>query len=124
MITVTSKGSFSKTESFLNRKTGSEILSALEHHGALGVAALAAATPVDEGTTANSWSFKVVQKNGRYGIVWTNSNDAGGVPVAILLQYGHGTGTGGYVQGYDYIMPAIRPVFDQIASEVWKVVTK
>ena len=89
----------------------------------MGVAALQANTPVDSGATAASWDYRILATSRGLSIVWTNSNDAGGTPVAILLQYGHGTGTGGYVVGRDYINPAIKPVFDRIANDVWKVVT-
>jgi hypothetical protein len=85
---------------------------------------LAAATPEDSGLTAHSWSFDVVSRKGYYSIRWYNSHVVDGRPIAILLQYGHGTGTGGYVQGRDYIMPAIRPIFDQIEAEVWREVTR
>ena len=90
----------------------------------MGVDALASATPVESGLTAASWYFEVESGGGRHRITWKNSNVNGGVHIAIILQYGHGTGTGGYVQGRDYINPAIRPVFDKIEAEVWKEVTK
>lgn len=100
-----------------------EIHKILDRFGQEGVAALSSATPVDSSFTANSWDYEVVETGNSYSIIWTNSNVVNGVPVAILLQYGHGTGTGGYVQGRDYINPAIKPIFDKIAKEVWKVVT-
>lgn len=123
MITFTSSGSFSKTESFLKRMSRADIFQTLDKYGLMGVQALAAATPVDSGVTAASWSYEVRRTRNSYSIVWTNSHIENGVPIAIILQYGHGTGTGGYVQGHDYINPAIKPVFDQIADSVWKVVT-
>jgi hypothetical protein len=85
---------------------------------------LAAATPVDSGQTAASWYYTTEQRSGYYSIRWHNRNNENGFPVAVMLQYGHGTGTGGFVQGRNYIMPAIRPIFDQIAAEAWKEVTK
>ena len=96
----------------------------LEKYAKEGVSALAAATPVDSGTTANSWSYEI-QTNGESAtIYWTNTNINKGVSIALILQYGHGTGTGGYVQGRDYINPAIRPIFDKIAEEAWSEVVK
>lgn len=100
-----------------------EILKVLNRYGQQGVAALSSATPVDSGATSQSWDYEVKKLGGTYIISWTNSEVIDGVPVAILLQYGHGTGTGGYVQGRNYINPAIKPIFDKIANEVWKVVT-
>lgn len=123
MITVESKGSFQNTEAFLNKMAKSDIFSALSHYGQEGVRALANATPTDSGLTASSWSYEILQDATSWSIVWSNSNIAAGRPIAILLQYGHATGTGGYVDGQDYINPALRPVFDQIANEAWKVVT-
>lgn len=90
--------------------------------GQEGVDALSSATPVDSGFTSESWDFKVEQKGGSHAIIWTNSHIEDGVPIAIILQFGHGTGTGGYVQGQDYINPALRPVFDKIADSVRKAV--
>ena len=122
-ITIESKGSFKNTERFLSRMKTGEIFAALDRYGQVGVAALATVTPVDSGETANSWTYTVTKKRGAYSIIWRNTHVVAGQPVAILLQYGHGTGTGGYVQGRDFINPAIRPIFDQIANEVWKAVT-
>lgn len=117
-------GSFSKTETFLQRMLGGgPVNQALNRAGKAGVQALAAATPVDSGATAHSWSYEITRKRGGFQISWTNSHIVGGVPLAILIQHGHGTGTGGYVQGRDFINPAIRPIFDQIANDVWKAVT-
>ena len=99
-----------------------DIYSVLSALGTRGVAALRSATPVDSGITASSWDFHIEHEKGRVSIVWTNSSSNEGLPIAILLQYGHGTGTGGYVEGIDYINPAIKPVFDEIAEEVWKEV--
>lgn len=94
------------------------MFSILDKYGPIGVAALASATPRDSGLTAASWTYEVVQSPGYYSIRWGNTNDVGGRPLAILLQYGHGTGTGGYVEGRDYINPAIRPIFDQILADI------
>lgn len=124
MIKVTHKGSFKKTEAFLKRMQNREHLAALDKFGPIGVAALAAATPVESSRTANSWSYEIIRKKGYYSIVWLNTNVEDGVPIAIILQYGHGTKNGGYVPGRDYINPAIRPIFDQIAADMWRVVTK
>ncbi len=95
-----------------------------DKYGAAGVKALSAATPVDTGKTAGSWSYEIIQKNQSVEIIWNNSNIQNGVPIAVILQYGHATKSGGWVQGRDYINPAIQPIFDQIAEEAWKEVTK
>jgi hypothetical protein len=124
MITFTQKGSFKNTERYLSRLKQAQLFAVLEKYGSLGVAALSNATPVEYGLTAASWSYTIVQRPGYYSIRWHNSHNNKGVPIAILLQYGHGTGTGGYVQGRDYINPAVRPIFEQMANEAWKEVTK
>lgn len=123
-ITLTSKGDFSKTKKSLNNMKKFKMNTILERYGRQGVSALSSATPVDSGLTANSWSYEVVTRGEKATIYWTNSNVNKGVNIAIILQYGHGTRNGGYVAGRDYINPAIRPVFDQIANEAWKEVTK
>jgi hypothetical protein len=124
LITFSSSGSWKRTESFLQRMARNDIFRTLDKYGQMGVQALAAATPRDSGATAASWTYEIKRGFGSYTITWGNTNMAGGSPVAILLQYGHGTGTGGYVQGRDYINPAILPIFDKIADEAWKAVTK
>ena len=116
-------GSFTKTERFLNRMKRREYLNVLDEFGRDGVQALRNATPVDSGATAEAWDYEIKRARDYTEIVWTNSNINDGVPIAVILQYGHGTGTGGYVQGRDYINPAIRPIFDKIAEKAWKVVT-
>lgn len=124
MITFSHVGDFSKTEKALlnmQKKSNDFILT---KYGEAGVAALASATPVNTGLTANSWSYVISNSSGASTITFTNSNVKNGVNIAILLQYGHGTGTGGWVNGYDYINPAIKPVFDKIAEDAWKEVTK
>lgn len=123
MFTFETTGDFSRTEKALTKMLNGDIFSSLAAQGAIGVAALSAATPVDSGRTASSWNYTVEKSSGSYSIIWTNSSMAGGTPVVIMLQYGHGTGTGGYVQGRDFINPAIKPVFDKIAADVWKAVT-
>lgn len=124
MITFAQKGDFSNLTRFLERAKNAVHLGMLDKYGREGAAALAAATPVDTGVTANSWGYEIVRKNGAVSIVFKNSNIQNGVPIAIILQYGHATGTGGYVQGRDYINPAIQPIFDRIADEAWKEVIK
>lgn len=114
---------FTKTERFLNRMKRREYLNVLDEFGRDGVQALRNATPVDSGATAEAWDYEIKRARDYTEIVWTNSNINDGVPIAVILQYGHGTGTGGYVQGRDYINPAIRPIFDKIAEKAWKVVT-
>ena len=116
-------GGFTKTERFLNRMKRREYLKVLDEFGRDGVQALRNATPVDSGATAEAWDYEIKRSRNYTEIVWTNSNINDGVPIAVILQYGHGTGTGGYVQGRDYINPAIRPIFDEIAEKAWKVVT-
>lgn len=116
-------GGLTKTERFLNRMKRREYLNVLDEFGRDGVQALRNATPVDSGATAEAWDYEIKRTRGYTEIVWTNSNINDGVPIAVILQYGHGTGTGGYVQGRDYINPAIRPIFDKIAEKAWKVVT-
>lgn len=123
MIEFKSTGSFKKTESFLAKIKGGGIYQILDSYGRAGVAALASATPEESGASASSWGYEIVKSAGKYSIYWTNSHTVSGIPVVILLQYGHGTGTGGYVQGRDFINPAIRPIFDKIADGVWKAVT-
>jgi hypothetical protein len=122
MISITSRGS-SKTDAYLAQLVKKDISASLEKYGQMGVLALSSATPVDSGISSRSWYYKVVRKGSVMSIEWHNTHTVAGVPVVILLQYGHGTGTGGYVQGQDFINPAIKPVMDQIAADVWKVVS-
>lgn len=126
MIRVEVSGSFNKTTDFLNRMKRREQFKVLHKYGPMGVAALANATPTDRAETANAWYYQIVDKPGYFGIHWLNSHhdDDGKVPVAILLQYGHATGTGGHVEAQDYINPALKPIFDQMLADMWKEVTK
>ena len=124
MIKFRQKGDFSKLTKFLERAKESVHLGDLDKYGREGVAALSSATPVDTGWTANSWHYKIEQRSGSVSIVFYNSNIQNGVPIAIILQYGHGTRNGGWVQGRDYINPAIQPVFDKISEDAWREVTK
>lgn len=124
MISVTVSGSFQHVEDFLHRMLRQEQLAGLAKYGPIGVSALAAATPIDDSDTAAAWEYTIVQKKGYYSIRWHNTNVQSGTPIAVLIQYGHGTRNGGHVPGRDYINPAIRPIFDQIAADMWKVVTK
>lgn len=124
MISITSKGSWDNTDKFLKQMVTDEyITSQLDAAGRAGVRALASATPADTGVSANSWSYEIIKGKKSWTLVWKNSHTAAGVPVVILLQYGHGTGTGGYVRGRDFINPAIQPIFDEISQSVWKAVT-
>lgn len=123
MISFRHKGDFSKADRYLEKLKESVKLGVLDKYGRAGVAALSSATPVDTGLTANSWFYEIEHSSGSDKIVFNNSNIQNGVPIAIILQYGHGTGTGGWVQGRDYINPAIQPIFDQMTKEVWKEVT-
>lgn len=122
MITFEQSGDFDHLDSFLKNMSKSSIADILKQYGQAGVSALSSATPSETGKTAASWGYSIKQSGGNYTISWTNSNTNGSVNIAILLQYGHGTGTGGYVQGRDYINPAIRPIFDEIAEGAWKAV--
>lgn len=123
MIRIKHKGNFNRTERFLNGAKKLQIRNILDRYGREGVNALASATPIDSGKTADSWEYEVEMSGGSYAIYWSNSNVNQGVSIALILQYGHGTGTGGYVQGRDYINPAIKPVFDALADAAWKEVT-
>lgn len=124
MISFRQKGNFSKLTRFLTKAKSTAKTLDLDKFGREGVAALASATPVDTGLTARSWYYKVEQKDGSAAITFYNSNIQNGVPIAIILQYGHGTRNGGWVQGRDYINPAIQPIFDKITKQAWKEVTK
>ena len=124
MISFRQKGDFSKTKRYYERVKAAARLSILDKYGREGVAALASATPTETGKTASSWFYEISHDKGSATITFSNSNINKGVPIAIILQYGHGTGTGGWVEGRDYINPAIQPIFDEIANEAWKEVTK
>lgn len=124
-ISFTTRGSFKNTEKFLKemQNLNSHIRRVAESEAQRGVQALIAATPRDSGIAAASWGYKIVQNGRKVTIVWTNTDlENGGFPVAIMLQYGYGTGSGGYVQGRDYINPAMKPIFESIANNVWKAV--
>ena len=123
-ITFRQKGDFSKATKFLERAKEAVHLGDLDKYGRAGVAVFAAAPSVDTGKTAASWRYEIVQEKGVARILFCNSNIQNGVPIAIILQYGHGTGTGGWVQGRDYINPAIQPIFEQIAKNAWNEITK
>ena len=124
MISFRQKGDFSKLTNFLEKVKKTVRLSDLDRYGREGVAALASATPVDSGLTADSWRYEITNKQGSAKITFYNTNIQNGVPIAIILQYGHGTRNGGWVQGRDYINPAIQPIFDKIVNEAWREVTK
>lgn len=124
MIRFRQKGDFSKLTRFLERAKNVIQVGDLDKYGKEGVAALASATPVDTGLTANSWYYEITNKNGVARITFYNKNIQNGVPIAIILQYGHGTRTGGWVEGKDYINPAIQPIFDKIVDSAWREVTK
>lgn len=124
MIKFTQKGDFSNTERYLSRLKTLELNAILNKYGTMGVNILSNATPTDSGETAQSWYFTVVQRPGYYSIRWHNRHENDGVPIAVILQYGHGTGTGGYVQGRDYINPAVRPLFEEMLDQAWKEVTR
>lgn len=124
MISVRHRGRFSNLEKFLkNAQKGARAVD-LNAYGQEGVAALMSATPIDSGKTASSWYYEIHEEKESTVISFCNSNIQNGVPIAVILQYGHGTGTGGWVQGRDYINPAIQPIFDEIANRAWREVTK
>lgn len=124
MIKFNQKGDFKKATSYLEKLKGVIKLSSFDKYGREGVSALSSATPVDSGETASSWYYKIERTKNTVSITFYNSNVNKGVPIAIILQYGHGTGTGGWVEGRDYINPAIQPIFDKMAEEAWKEVIK
>jgi hypothetical protein len=124
MFRLTSRQEGSKTEDFLKQAKDAQIEAVLNRYGAKGVRALAAATPIDSGRTASSWGYEIERNNSGWSIHWTNDNVNKNVNIAVILQYGHGTGTGGYVAGRDYINPALAPVFTEIADEAWREITK
>ena len=121
-ISFSSKGDFSKTIKFLNKMKNVKINNILSKYGKIGVNALSQATPKDSGVTSRSWNYKIEVNNNNASIVWYNTNVVKGVNIAVILQYGHGTRNGGWVEGRDYINPAMKPVFDKIADQVWKEV--
>lgn len=123
-IRVNVSGSTNRTRNRLTNFLRRDYLSSLEAYGQMGVEALASATPIETGLTAASWTYKISRRKSGLAIEWNNTNENDGAPVAILIQYGHATGTGGWVEGRDFINPAIQPIFDQIANDVWKKVKR
>ena len=124
MIGFRLRGDFSKTNNYLTRVKNAVLFRSLDKYGQQGVAALASATPVDTGLTSRSWYYKIERSTNQIIITYCNSNIQNGVPIAVILQYGHGTRNGGWVEGRDYINPAIQPIFDEIANNAWREVTK
>lgn len=124
VISFHHKGNFAKTYNFLRRAARRDFYSKIESYAKMGVDALVDNTPIDTGKTMESWSYEIVHKIDSLTIYWTNSNRNQGFNVAVMVQYGHGTGSGGYVIGNDYINPAIKPIFKKIADSVWKEVTR
>ena len=122
MIKFVQKGNFNHTEKFLKKVSSKQFFRNLERYAQKGVDALASATPIDSGKTASSWSYEIRTGRNSVEIYWTNSNINKGVNIAVIIQYGHGTRNGGYVQGRDYINPVMRPIFDEIANNVWREV--
>lgn len=124
MISLSSSGSFDKTERALKRMKSGDAFKILDRYGQMGVDALASSTPAKSSLTATSWSYRVTHKKGRWAITWNNTNIVDNVQIAVILQYGHATRNGGWVEGIDYINPALRPLFDKLAEDVWKEVTR
>lgn len=118
------KGNFNKAEKFFNRVLRRDYLNILDRYGQRGVEILQQVTPTDSGTTADSWNYGIEQGDGKVTVYWTNSNENNGVNIAILLMYGHATQNGSYIQGFDFVNPALRPIFKQMAYESWKEVTR
>lgn len=121
-ISFRQMGDFKKTERLLKKSIGKNYRTVLEKYGEYGVDALSLATPIDSGETANSWSYNIEEKDGSISVVWNNSNVVDGCNIAVILQYGHGTRNGGYVEGRDYINPALQPIFDKLAEAAWREV--
>lgn len=121
-IWLANKGSFKRSEKWFKKIIGTDYMNVLHEYGRKGVENLSASTPVDTGLTASSWYYKIKKEDGKISVNWFNSNINDGVNIAIILQYGHGTGNGGYVVGRDYINPSLRPVFDEMADKAWKEV--
>lgn len=118
MLRVSVSGSFDKTETSLKNLSRRNYRAILERYGKMGVDALSLATPTDTGRTAASWMYKIQERRSGMELVWYNTNQPDGIPVAVLIQYGHGTNHGGWVEGRDYINPAIQPIFDQLSAEL------
>ena len=122
-VTLTSKGNFDRTKRFLNKMENMNLYSILARYGQEGVRRLEQATPKRTGLTSRSWTYKIRVQRNDFGVLeFWNTNENDGVPIALLIQYGHGTGTFGYVPGIDYINPALQPVFEQMANDIWKEV--
>lgn len=125
VIKFVHKGNFDATNKLLFKLHSKTFFNRLDEYGQKGVNALRSVTPIDTGKTANSWSYEIEKSDKHISIIWKNSNvNANGTPIAILLQYGHGTSSGGYVQGKDYINPAIKPIFDEIEKRVWQEIIR
>ncbi len=124
IIVIKHRGNFEKTERFFKRMLDFEVEEVLAKYGEKGVAALSAATPINTGKTSSSWFYEIEKTGGGYNIVWSNSNVNDGVNIAAIIQFGHGTGNGGYVSGVDYINPSLEPVFKELAEEAWREVTR
>lgn len=124
MITITSQGDWKRTTQWFKKARSPKYRESLQRFAYAGLDALRNATPVDSGETAAAWGFEIVQNRRFTKIVYTNSNNPGGAPIAVMLQYGHGTGSGGWVQGRDYINPATRRIFDKMADDAWKELTR
>lgn len=122
VISFKQSGGFSNLRNYLSKNRDSTFLSLLRNAGSDGVRVLSASTPTDSGKTASAWGFEIEQQGNVYRLIFTNSNINQGVPIAVLIQYGHGTGTGGYVQGIDYINPALKPIFEKLSSDLSKEV--
>lgn len=124
MISFKSKGSFKKTYDFMNKGLNPNYMDILERYARQGVTALSSATPKGTGLTSDSWGYEIKRTKNKCTITWYNTNVVDGVPLVVLLQYGHGTANGGWVQGHDFINPALKPIFNRIAEDAWKEVIR
>lgn len=124
MFRLSSPGSFDKTIAYLKRLENGDMFKGLERYGRMGADALSGTTPKETGETARSWGYQIEGNKNKIIISWFNLHENDGVNIAIIIQYGHGTGTGGYVEGRDFINPTMRPIFDQIVDDVWREVTR
>lgn len=124
MIIIRHKGNFDKTEKWYDRMLRRDHIRILNEYGERGVAALKAATPVDSGITADSWSYEIKQDNKKITIAFNNSSESNGCNIVILLMYGHGTKNGGYVQANDFVNPTLEPIFRDLADAAWREVKK
>lgn len=120
MFSISSSGSFKNTQAFLNKMKVGSVYQVLDKYGKEGVSALSSASPKDTSLLASSWGYVITKKRGRYTITWTNKDIENGLNIALIVQYGHGTKNGSWVEGRDFINPAIQPIFDKMIAACWE----